>query len=271
MGLYTYKTAAMQTMQAVIRGGYYWVNSGRIPSENLSEFVKKIESKLNLRRSRQAVSAARKRGSPVARLIVFPSNEETNPNDFDWWILATDPAIEGEESKRQYRDARSKEGRIVFGDQYELVRINITPPKPLSETTEQRNSRIERGGIRWTWRMTKHNVDYLSDAINRASSHKRIDRMNSLIQGISRAPSFSGIRVDRAKLYREAHNRWIKAHRANQAPELLIPKNYFKRSVKVQTVVRLGQFVDQMQKNDRSAAEQMRIYHSNRSRPSRAQ
>lgn len=252
----------MQVLQTAVRSGYYWVNFGRVRAEKLVDFVERIEKRLNLRRSRQAVSAARKKGQAVARLIIYPSNEETHPEFFDWWIVATDPSVEGADSAQHYSDVRNRQKRIIFGDQYELVEISITPPKPRDET--QKSKKARKASLRWTWRMTGNYRSMVENTINRSASQKRVDQLRQLIQSVGKMPSFSGVRIDRAAIFIKIASAWKAAHcKGETSPELIFPKNYFKRSVKVKTVMRLGKFVSQMMDNERSSSYQLHLYIKN--------
>jgi len=243
--LHTRKTAAMQTIQLAARSGYYYADRGTVNADKLSAFVKKMEKKCKLRRSRQAIHKDRKLGRVVVKLVIYPASESVDPNGFCWWLLATG-CIEGEDLD----DIRNK--YLTFRGEYELIRMN----------------KKGQGSAIWTWRMINTLVNYWQDRIRRSIRSKNSNDLRQCIKSLSHMPGFSGIRVDRTKLWSQIKWEWRRAHKdSEELPKL--PVNRFKKSVRVETVIRLGQFIKAMNDHDRSSEGQMRVYLRNRASRSR--
>ena len=240
MYLHTHKTAAMQTIQNAARHGYTQVASGIVEADRLVDFVTRMEKKLNLDRSRQAVFKDRQRGRVVAKLVIYPAQEEAHPTGFCWWLIATG-LIEGE------RLDDITKVHLSFRDEYELVRLN----------------RKGQDKASWTWRLKADLLAYWFDRLHRAITQKNDGDLRQCIYSLKRMPGFSGIRKDRSKLWGQIKADWRRNRKSSEEMPTL-PVNNFKKSVKVIYVVRLGQFVAEMKRCDRTAEGQLRAYLGNR-------
>ncbi len=240
--LMIYKTAAMQKLQRAAFDGYYWMNSGVVESYRLKPFQDKIIRRYKLNRSRAAFSKDRKKGKAVVGLVTYPCSQYFNKNGFYWFLYSTQPL-----AKENLFDIRRQPLR--FGQDYQLIR----------------QSKKETDHPVWTWKLIKERKEAWKEILVHAIKQKRKSQLKAAYLSLASAPHFYGIRQDRKELWQVINATWRRTFK-DSIPAPKLPINKFKRSVKIESVKQVTRFVNTMEKYDRSAEEQMRIYILNRKR-----
>lgn len=243
--LLCHKSALMQAIQDCVSNGFTQYTSGVITGEKLPDFLKKMSIKYAVNQHRQTEYRRRKKGVGNARLYVYPANEFMAPQSFVFYLLVSNgihAAHEGEE----LQDIHEKRQRITVG-QFELVR----------------QTRVGNSTPCWTWRFTQESRETWETLVVKLARNKNTPKLKQAIYSLDKMPGFSGIRKDRKHLYTRMKAAWRKEHKTSDVMPP-IPLNRWLRRVERKKVVQIQHFVNTMYDNNRSAAEQMRVYLANR-------
>ena len=196
------KTVALQRLSDAVRTGYRWYVTGSLPLEKIDGFCRKQEERYDLSWSPVRTRAARKAGRAVYRLLLLRQDRE--PDLIHWWLLRTEGEMSAEASREKWRDAHRD--RILFQG-YEVVRTT----KPGTDHAV------------WTWRMPLGAERELRERVILLIRQKRDRELQELIDGVWRAPGFSGVR-DQVKKVRTLLVREWKRSRAEGEAMPAVPE-----------------------------------------------
>ncbi|MBW8066249.1 MAG: hypothetical protein GJU77_04450 [Ferrovum sp.] len=196
------KTVALQRLGDAVRGGYRWYVTGSLPQSKISTFCEKQSARYDLSWSPVRTRAARKSGKAVFRLILLRQDRE--PDVIHWWLLRTEGEMSSEAGREKWRNAHRDR---IFFQGYELVR-----------TTKSGADHAV-----WTWRMPPDAERELRERVILLIRQKRDRELQELIDGVWRAPGFSGVR-DQVKKVRTLLVREWKRSRAEGEAMPAVPE-----------------------------------------------
>ena len=205
----TSKTALMQRLADLVRGGHRHYVCGVIAREKAGYFAAKMHALYNVGDDKFTQCRARKNGLATFRLLVCETDKES-PN-LTWYLLRTDGKMPAPAQREKWRDAL--EDRITLTG-YELVRLTRPGAKLPA----------------FTWRYSKTREQDLRDAIVRAIRNKRDDELRQLINTIWRTPGFAGARAQVKKFRELIVGEWRRSRNKNEAmPEIPARIAYVRR------------------------------------------
>ncbi len=201
MDLHVYKSGTMQDMQAAVARGYHWHVSGRVGPARLPQMAAKFATLYETELSVGQRYRRRQAGRGVARLFVHPDYRQPV---LHWWVLFTDGEHPAREREHELRDAREKRQRLLFQDNFELLRLQA------------------RGGASvWTWRLTREAQAEFSTRITEAVRRRRDRRvLKQVVREFHSLPGFRGVRHQVAALRYHTAGEWRRAGEGDTCPLL---------------------------------------------------
>ena len=199
----TKKTAALQRLGDYVRQGYRWYVSGALPLEKVLSFCQKQDARHGLGWSVVRTREARKAGRAVYRLLLL--RQEREPDLTYFWLLRTEGEQSPESQRESWRDATKKGERLTF-EGYELYRDS----KPGTDHPV------------WTWRIPLDAEKELRERVILLIRRKQDGLLQDLLDGVYRAPGFSGVRHQLKKLRQLVCSEW-KRSRKDSEPMPVIP------------------------------------------------
>lgn len=190
------KTVALQRLSDAVRTGYRWYVAGSLPLSKISAFCEKQSERYDLSWSPVRTRAARKEGRAVYRLLLL--RQEREPDVIHWWLLRTEGEMSSEAGRERWCDAHRD--RILFQG-YELVRTT----KPGADHAV------------WTWRMPLGSERELRERVILLIRQKRDRELQELIDGVWRAPGFSGVREQVKKVRTLLVREWKRSRSEGEA------------------------------------------------------
>lgn len=172
--VFTKKTALMQRLADLVRGGHVRYVCGTIQLEKAAQLATKFDRLYQPNLPRLQAHRRRAQGEATARLLWW--QDASKPEQLTWFLLLTDGelTVDGLES---WRDPLNTKTRIHLTG-YELVRLTKpTEPKPV-----------------WTWRYDKQRLQDLRDQLVTVIRLKHDHEVERLIAMLWASPGFAGIR-----------------------------------------------------------------------------
>lgn len=158
-----------------------------VAAEKVAALIAKLDERFQFRMTDGQRDYARKHGRCAFRMVLFPLPLTT---DLAIWVFRTEgghPMLATE----RWRDARITP--IQWPWLYELRRIPVPPT--LRSRYVRKNGHCAINATTWTWRIRREEMDRMRMNI-RHWTQGHDDRLPKLIQGLSQAPGFRGIRDD---------------------------------------------------------------------------
>jgi len=200
------KTAAMYRLMGLVDAGYTRYVNGQISIDETYEFYKKLVAQFDVNRDRNSRYRFKKIGICSTKLVMWfdPHDEVVH-----WWLLST----KGKGFVVEYRkisDATKRSERLCISSpekyfdspsQYELVR------------TSRKNTELNKGATRWTWRLTGVSKENLSNEIEHSVSRRQMKRLSWQIDSLRRTPGFHLARREGFALYHQAKKQWKSTQR----------------------------------------------------------
>ena len=184
------KTAALRYLAESAGYGYVLFQHGLVPTAKAAALVEKFDDAYGILATRGARDHARTKGRSRSKLVMFP--KEDDPATMLFWLLAT----EGEGAVPQAAntfDARKKECRVTWGDQYELV----------SRPVRRRSGELHHV---WTWVLTDSSYKGWQERLKtaggrvRSSKERKPDFLEQQVGFLRKVPGFQGINRQKRSL-----------------------------------------------------------------------
>lgn len=193
----------------VARGSHFYVTAS-VPVTSIQSLVNRWHERFELDLTASQRNYRRKKGQAVFRLHMFPEKDSLNIRCYLLRTKGDHPLLKLE----RWQDAHHSKQRLEWLYFYELVQLPV-PVKHRRAQSQNKNKKINPVG--WTWRYKREVLEQYRQMI-RHSSARQDDRIQQLVYSLRRAPGFSGVRADVAKMYRYIHSQ-CERHKI-QPPEL---------------------------------------------------
>lgn len=188
--VYRSKAITMQRlMMAVTQGYQYWIG-GTVAADRALGMAGKFADLYNCNRTTQQRYRRKQAGRANTRLFLYP---EPDTISLRWWLLCTDPGCLENGDRERWLDAESKDGRLVWSDEYELVRLPYT--KALARKYRDQGIVRTEGS---TWRMQRACYEAWRHRLRKAvaaEKHGNNTPTAQAIYALNNAPGFRAVRA----------------------------------------------------------------------------
>ena len=205
--VFTKKTALMQRLGDLVRGGHRDYVEGVISKEKAGWFSGKLHEHYGVGEDRFSASRKRKGGNASFRLLMLIIDDESS---LRWWLLKTSGTVPASADREKWRDAINDRLNLTA---YELVRLT----KPGKKNPV------------WTWRYCSSRYESLRELILRAIRNNRDDELRQLIHSIFHTPGFAGAREQVKKLVNLIRQEWKRVRGSDVMPEIPKRLSYVRR------------------------------------------
>ena len=208
-----FKSAVMQRIQDLVRGGYHRYTCGVISTSRLPALRAKFAARYTTDASRAERQRRRRNGLANAWLIVHRPPKAIRAV---WWLLVED-GDHLAHSTESLRDARDRPDRLIMPDP------GIGRKNAFAEV--ERAFELVKLDDRWTWRMSSEMKTAWRDRIRSAARTKDTEKgdeeWRQAMWSLRRMPGFRGIRSDAYDLVKLARHEW---KRNRSGPPVALPK-----------------------------------------------
>ena len=247
--LITTRLSFLQQIQKSATNGYHFYVTGTVQPESLVRLMDKFQKLYQINMTRQQAYRERQKGFASAKFFCYA--DETDPAGVKiFWVLLLTEGIHPAKESENIKDLKLKKERFVYSD-YQLIQ------KPRAD-----------GKQKFTFSVNPQSLEYYTQKIRKTVRNKNRYEIKKLIEHINKMPGFSGIRVQRKKLNKIYKGELGRVFENKTNIELPQMTNFYHRHVKVDWIKNIQFFVKQLQENNRTIKQQLKIYRNNKNKRS---